>query len=65
MLAEIIRSLGGNPEAELIQRMFTQPHRTIYDASTDKLTILSQTLKELLHREVTQAQKANYSFNSV
>ena len=43
MISELIRSLGGKPEEELIRHMFSQPHRTYCSPNEeDQYNILSQ-----------------------
>jgi hypothetical protein len=56
-LSEIIRSMGGNPEQELITQIFSQPHRTICDPEAHRYTPLSTILKQMLRKEVVDAQK--------
>ena len=52
MLKTVIRSFGYEPERILIKEVLSTPHRTIIYPQGTELSILSETLKEIIQNEV-------------
>lgn len=55
-LKQIVQAWGMNPDEVLTREAMTQPHRTYVDGSDDQIKTLSNTLKDIMRKELLDAR---------